>query len=349
MTDDSKFIEHPFDNPDYINESLLKFKAANWDGKVFQDLINEYRNIFKTLPTYPIKVPKGTILFRGRPNDETGLFMELKQISIKPKELVTSYGRANIPNQAVFYCSTNEETVVREVTQWYINDNGRAQDLITKKVIGMNWSPFTSMMTISAWVVKEDLYVTVLFNGDAQRRSLAIQEYEKDRKNIINGGNANRLKSRNSILDFFSQEFGKLDVKHEFEYFYSAFYAYEVYNSEIIEDPSSKLDGVKFASIANDLRGENYALSEEAFKNKIDFLGANFCYTYNNNVGKIENEGTAMIGRVNAAILKDDLTFEWTDSTNDFDYIVKTGSEYKLLVLQPSGSRFPKAVVRING
>jgi hypothetical protein len=151
------------------------------------------------------------------------------------------------------------------------------------------------------------------------------------------------------ILEFFSQEFGRLDVKHEFEYLCSAYYAYEVYNSEILEDRSAKLDGVKFASIANDLRGENYALSEEAFKNKIDFLGANFCYTYNNNVGKIENEGAAMIGRINAAMLKDDFTFEWTESTNDFDYIVKTGNEYKFLVLPSKDSRFPKTVVRING
>jgi hypothetical protein len=193
------------------------------------------------------------------------------------------------------------------------------------------------MMTISAWVVKEDLYVVLLFNGDTLKRSLAVQEYEKDKENFLKRGNENRLKSRNLILDFFSKEFGRLDVKNEFDYLYSAYYAFEVYNSEIIEDSYTKLDGVKFASIANDLRGENYALSEETFKNKIDFLGANFCYTYNNNVGKFENEGKEMIGRINAAILKDDFTFEWIESSNDFDYIVKTGSDYKPLVLQSKG------------
>jgi hypothetical protein len=106
-------IDHPFDDPDHINESLIKFKSSVSDGKIFQDLINEYRNTFKTIPTFPIKVSKGTILFRGRPNEENSLFKDLKQISIKPKEKVESFGRANIPNQAVFYCSNNEETVVR--------------------------------------------------------------------------------------------------------------------------------------------------------------------------------------------------------------------------------------------
>jgi hypothetical protein len=95
MTDNSKTSDHPFDNPTYINESLLKFKGSVWEGKVFQDLVNEYRNTFRTLPTFPIKIPRGTILFRGRPNEEAGLFTELKQISIKPKELVKSFGRAS--------------------------------------------------------------------------------------------------------------------------------------------------------------------------------------------------------------------------------------------------------------
>ena len=138
MPNNSNFIEHPFDNPDIISERLNRFKNINWTDKIFEDIENEYRNLFKTIPTYPIRIPKGTILFRGRPNDEKGLFSELKEIGIKPSKNVTSYGRANIRNQSVFYCSTNEETVVSEVTQWYINDNGRAQDLITKKIINMN-------------------------------------------------------------------------------------------------------------------------------------------------------------------------------------------------------------------
>ena len=197
-------------------------------------------------------------------------------------------------------------------------------------------------------LVKEDLNVTLLFNADPAKRSLAVQAYDNDKKNISNRGNERRLKSRNLILDFFSDEFGKTDIKNEFEYIYSAFYANEVYKNEITEDPSTKLDGVKFASIASDCCGENYALSESAYTQKLDFLGANFCCTFNNNIGKVEHEGKAIIGRVKAALLKENQTFEWIESTNEFDYIVKSGNEYKPFFSPSTGSRFPKAVVKIN-
>jgi hypothetical protein len=197
-------------------------------------------------------------------------------------------------------------------------------------------------------LVKEELNVAVLFNADVPKGSLTIHEYEKYNQNMPIQENKNRLKSRNLILDFFSKEFGRLDVKNEYEYIYSAYYAYEIYNNKITEDPLVELDGVKFVSIANEYGGENYALSEKAFRSKIDFLGANFCYTYNNKIGKIENEGNAIIGRINSALLKDDLTFDWIKSTNDFDYIVKIDNEYSYLILQPTSSRFSKAVLNIG-
>ncbi len=339
---------HPYEYPDYIEQALNEFKNRNWGGKTINDIIREYRDTFVTVPICHIKMRKGTVIFRGRKNENEKLFTHLDQIGLKSKHEVHSFGRANIPGEAVFYGCTNEETVVREVTQWYINDNGRAQDLLTRGIMGMNWSPFTSFMTISAWYVKEDLNLALLFNADDQKRTPFIQEVAAKRKKPADGQSENYHKSFHKMLDFFSTEFGKLDVKHELEYIYSAYYAYEIYHQINKENPAQKLDGVKYASIANNCLGENIAICESAFKNKINFLGANFCYTYNINGRGIDSAKTALIGRINTAVLKGDSSFDWVDSEEEVDYIVKFNNEYLPFVLPSDGSKFKKAVIRIG-
>lgn len=335
---------HPFDDPNQIAESLTKFKSVDWDDKTFQDVANEYRSLLKVIPIYPVIIKKGTTLFRGRQNDGDEPFTEFKDISIKPADLIKTIGRANLPHQPVFYCSSNEETVAREVTQWYINDNGRAQDLYTRGIVGKLWNPFNAFMTISAWHVKEDLHLGLLFNADTSKRSLAIQQYHQAFQDISFHENENRCKSRNLVLDFFSQEFGKIDVKHESEYLYSAYYANEIYNNQITEYPNLKLDGVKFASIASENRGENYAIKEDSFKTKMDFLGANLCIIHNNNrKGAMPNPSKAIISRIQSALLKDDQTFDWVNSDNGVDYIVRIENRYSQLVFPPSGYHLPMA------
>jgi hypothetical protein len=339
---------HPFEYPDYIEHALKEFKERNWEGSTIDDIVKAYRETFVTVPICHIQMKKGTVVFRGRKNENEGLFKELNQIGLKPSDKVDSFGRANIPKEAVFYACTNEESVVREVTQWYINDNGRAQDLFSRGIMGMGWNPFTSFMTISAWHITEDLNLALLFNSDDLKRTPAIQEISAERAKLIDGQSENFHSSFNKILNFFSNEFGRLDVKHELEYIYSAYYAYEIYHEINKDNPLHKLDGVKYASIANDSRGENIAISETAFKNKMSFLGANYCYTYNSQDRNIDGDSTAMIGRINTAILKEDNSFEWVEAEEGIDYIIKVESEYHPFTLPSNGSKFKKAVVRIG-
>lgn len=143
---------HPFDDPEYVLRMLERFRRIDWTGKSFNHIIHEYRRTLFAVPVYPLKVNKGTVVFRGRRNDKEDerLFQHVNELGLREPEKVVSFGRANIPGQSVFYASSNEQTVVREVTQWYVNDTGRFQDLISKGVLGMGWNPATCMMTISA-------------------------------------------------------------------------------------------------------------------------------------------------------------------------------------------------------
>ena len=313
-------------------------------------MVNYFRSTFKAIPFYPINIKKGTILFRGRKNDEYKfpIFKNLDEISLRSDDQVQTFGRANIPKQSVFYCSTDEITVVREVTQWYVNDTGRAQDLHTKGIIDMGWSPFTSMMTISAWIVTEDLCLALLFSPQDNQRSLEIQDFAKKRLNLdINENESSNLCS-NLIIDFFSNEFAKNDVKHHFEYLYSAYYAFEVFHDHGLNNQGKKYDGVQYVSVANDYKGENFALSRKAFEKKIQFLGANFCCTFNTYEKKLDGDKDAIIGRDKIAKIRFDKNFDWIDHPGGFDFLTKVGNEFKQIILPSDGSQFSKDLVRLS-
>jgi hypothetical protein len=196
------------------------------------------------------------------------------------------------------------------------------------------------MMTISAWLVKENLLLALLFAGDCSKYSPQMKEYAKDRYILKPGQTENYNKSWNCVIDFFSNEFAKNDVKYEQEYLYSAYYANEIYNQYNKSNPAFKLDGVQYASVANCSDGENIALSESAFK-KLDFLGANSCYTYNAYHKPLNNESKTIFARDKAALLKNDSTLEWIDAENGIDYIVYRDNDYHELKITPSRGVLP--------
>jgi len=341
---------HPFSDPEKVANDLKEFKATDWSGKTLNDVRMDYVRRFQTLPAYLLKVRAGTILFRARKNDaeKEETFSHIGQLGPKPSNKTTAFGRANIPGHSVFYCSNREETVVREVTQWYINDEGRAQDLFTKKIFGMGWNANTSMMTISAWRVTEDLNLALVF-GDENRRAQGIQHCAKNRYDLMSGEPEEFNRSRNLIIDFFSAEFRQLHVSYESQYLYSALYTFDIMNNAAhTEWKGISLDGIKYPSIANSFRGENYALSENAFKNKIKFLGANYCYTCNNHRHILDVNTSALIGRIYAAIAKPDGELIWGPCTDDFDYLAHYEGQVYPFSLEKVPDRFSKKVVTIS-
>lgn len=338
---------HPFEHPDYVNWALKDFKQRNWGNKSIKEVQDHYRKTFWTVPISHVKLPKDTMLFRARPNMDHD-FGNLNEIGIVPNTKVKSLGRANISNQSIFYVCTDEESAIREVTQWYLNDSGKFQNIINRGLMNMKWNPNTAIVTLSAWHVKEDMNIALLFNSGETLRSQGIQEIIQKRAKMISGQTSNYHKSFHMLLDFFSNEYGNLDVKTHLDYVFSAYYAQEIYNFFDRSEPSLKFDGVQYASVANGFRGENYALTENAFKNKIDFLGANICYAYNSVRRDMGEDKTVLHARFKTAILQNDNSFIWANSEEDVDYLIKVDNEYYPFKMPSDGSKFNKSVIRIG-
>jgi hypothetical protein len=198
-----------FENPDSIRQCLEKLALKAKSGATFQELIDLYKTEIGILPVYPMKIQKGAVLFRARRNtgDVKDLFKSLDEIGMKPKEMVKEFGRANLPNQAVFYASSNEETVVQEINQWHINDQGRFQDFISKGGLTKDWRPHTCFLTISAWMVTEEINVALLF-GNEESRPPVIQD-AKIKREALGHQSTNYKKSWNLIIDFFQRNLAR--------------------------------------------------------------------------------------------------------------------------------------------
>jgi hypothetical protein len=304
---------HPFHFPDYIEFALKEYEIKDWTNKTYDNLRDEFRSTFLSIPFFPIVVKKGTILFRGRKPllFTEGPFGKLSELGIKPREKVNTFGRANTPDQAVFYSSTTPETVVREIAQWYINDAGRAQDLISRNIMQTGFSPVTQLFTLTNWECKEDLVVSsLLFTDKGLQRNPSFHEFDQKRKIVTQDQNENVVKSFNLILDFFCKQFGREDIKDDEEYKFSAYYANEVFD---FVDPRIKFDGLIYSSVANNFEGENIVLTEESFKNKVKFKGAQYFYSANLSQNPLRNGLTTVVCPIQNGEYQSDGTFIWTD------------------------------------
>jgi hypothetical protein len=108
------------------------------------------------------------------------------------------------------------------------------------------------------------------------------------------------------------------------------------------------MDGVKYASIANNYRGENYALSESCYLNKIQFAGANFCVAFNNSAGKLGDSKSCLIGKDYTAVLNNDGTFGYIDASDDYAYLMRHKNEFLFMPHPPGREVIVKATQRVN-
>lgn len=254
-----------------IEETLKSIKSTNWNHRSFNDIINAFRTGLGQLPIFCITFKKGQYLCKARINGNNPPFNYLHEISIIPDSCVKSFGRANCPGQGIFYCSTNSETAIREVTQWYIDNNNT---LISKNIINKDLNPFAQIITTSIWTVKEDLnFASLLFHEKATINSQLFKDFHDS----LSLQHSEQESSKKEILEFFSREFVRNDIKSQWDYIFSAYYAYEMYN---FSNTTKQIDGLAYSSVANQHEGMNFALTRESLE-KLEFETAFLNYVYN--------------------------------------------------------------------
>jgi hypothetical protein len=278
--------KHRFYYPEYIEFALKEIKQRDFSNHSFDQMKKIVHGYLGSTPVMETTLKKGNFLARARTKKDDTPYNRFSKITVRDKQFVKSYGRAHRPDQSIFYCSTNHHIAIREATQWHQNNFG----ILINRYISGDYNPNVIFVTVSIWKVIKDLKVASLFlNRDAMSADPVVKHFgNKAINENINNWDERVVKSKNLILEFFSNEFAKKEIRSEKDYLLSAYYANEIYLT------SARLDGVSYPTVALDYKGQNIAITEEAYKEKLEFVTA-----YHNYVANIElNDDPMGIGEI---------------------------------------------------
>lgn len=227
------------------------------------------------------------ILHRGRVNEikQTGSTCffpwqtvdEISHISLEEKHKVKNWGRCNKPEEIRFYCSNYYPTCCNEVAS-----NGFTKSIIAEHI------------TVGDWLLNEPLNLAVVnFSLDKLNEITKLTEFkpahlydgfyswvEFCKENFKNSGNTHSVDFNIEVLNFFSDQFGVINIKSEHDYYFSNLYCDVVFNHSFADEKGLLYDGVKYPSVKNSYQEYNIVLHPRAMS-KLNCIGAsNVWVTY---------------------------------------------------------------------
>lgn len=226
-----------------LESALVKLKAVDLTMENADDLIHDIikQDIVKFAFPNRILEP-GFIFFRSRNNYSIPEFTTINDLSYR-KDIanIKEYGRANKPNQAIFYCADSKITAIGETSS-----AARCEKYKTINEFSI---------TTGVWETIDYLKLALIVNNqDAQKKNEIIkgfgEEVEKITKNIF-VGEANLIQT---FLNFLSNEFAVYTNCNHLLYKICCAFSYYIYKNS---------DGFIYPSVQREFDGFNIALKPE--------------------------------------------------------------------------------------
>lgn len=262
-----KEFERRFYDKETTAEHIRKLKKLDLT-KIDQSFLDQMIDqILRQIPFILGPIEPGVILYRARRHVLNSPFHNISELGINKPENIKTYGRANWPNEAVFYASTEPIHAIWEVLH----------DLKTKP-IDRN---LVSVVTISCWEITSNLNLAHVYYSDAVIHARSdLQKHKLDDQRFVRENSAvdhQILDISDLIMEFFSDEYSKENITTHYDYKISASYAARLKEVNSFISPQNQLqhvDGVLYPSVASKFNGENIALFNENLNDKIKFLNA---------------------------------------------------------------------------
>jgi RES domain len=244
-------------------ESLLQLDLEIMPDYALKALINSY---FNYIPYSSGLIPAGTLLFRARVNKGDIPFSKASEVHYPSRELVTNYGRANRPQEQIFYCSSNLLLAAFETCQNLKHSIQPARALAS--------------VTINVYRTLAELHVATIIQSATVHKlrtdNLAAHDFFQ---NQLNNGvlQADTVTASNLIAQFFAEQFTKSEIRQPSDYKLSVFYTNEIRAmNEMIAPEHQKyhFDGINYPSVAMQYKGDNQALFIESVDSKIELVDA---------------------------------------------------------------------------
>jgi hypothetical protein len=249
----------------FINE-FKNLDLEKIDFDTLKDLTIKY---FPFIPMFPVTIPYGTLLYRARtiPYNQPP-YDKLADFKPPGKQYQKNeFGRANKPFQTVFYCSTEMKVAAMEVCKDYKN--------VQNPQFEVGW------VVIGVWKVIDycGLFLSnlcfsdeVLLNRKDIQTELSHYQKQMKQNSKKNPLPDNTIKVTELLINFFSEEFSKNNIKNHNDYKLSTVYADRMFSNKNV----NIFDGLRYPSVPMKYLGDNIVLSENSYKNKLELVNTFF-------------------------------------------------------------------------
>lgn len=235
-----------------ISKVLTELNELNLQDVSYDYIFQKLATELKFIPFVTAILKKGHYIERGRINGQEQVFNSEYELSYrKDNENITKFGRANRPNQSMFYGAIKSEFIEypRIVNLFEISGLFRDGDLT---------SDGEFILTVGKWKIKEDFEVVeIVFDKKTMERIPEIKKAFEYHLANLKKDFPDKIEEFSAVLEFFSNEFAKKGITSDNDYKISA-----VYTNMAIENRGH--NGVIYPSVRTEGQGRNVVLSIEA-------------------------------------------------------------------------------------
>lgn len=209
-------------------------------------------------------------IYRGRPIENEGNVpfdnvSDFSFIAAENLDKIKSYGRANKPNEAMFYGSLSIPTACMETLTH--GENFRASG--------------SAMLTMGTWLFEKSMtFVQMPYSAKQLALFYETVKYQSKRftpEGIQNSNDRLRKLLRTDIefeiLSFFGDAFAKFDIKSEADYYLTNYYADRIFN-RIPGFDINHVDGIMYPSVPHSYEDFNIVMPPETVTNGLSFFEA---------------------------------------------------------------------------
>ena len=260
----SREFESRFPSKETAIEFIAKLRGLALKDISLKELDELIDGVFHMIPFSLGVIPKDTLLYRARVNKKDKEFLHLDELTLRKPNDVKSFGRANQPEESIFYCSTNMNLACGEVLQ------DMKYSFQPKYEAGF--------ATVSVWKVLKDIRVAPIYYSEKVtkvRKDIADYK-EGNRKQVRDWNHVSHstLDVSDLIMEFFCDEFSKSDINYEDDYKFSVSYTRRLQHANTLIAPQhekERFDGIVYPSVALKFAGDNVALFDDNLYSKIKF------------------------------------------------------------------------------
>ncbi|MGN7202665.1 hypothetical protein ACTHQF_00215 [Pedobacter sp. SAFR-022] len=241
-----------------LDKVTSALRSADLSKVSYQKVLYSLLNDLKVIPFVIAKLKAGHHIERARINEPNQLFYSEKEISYRTDfQNIKSYGRANSPGQSLFYGAVKTENIEhpRIINLLETSEMFRSADRKRDAEF---------VMTVGKWRIREDFEVIEsVFNKHNIQTIPQIKQSYEYYLNKLKAEMPDRIDDIEFLLEFFSDEFAKKEIKSGDDYKISAAYTELAMNFHNVA-------GVAYPSVRTDYQGFNVALGIYAVENFLE-------------------------------------------------------------------------------